>query len=60
MVMIDLKKNLTFKNIRRIYRILNVHMPEDLEDALKSSGAVIWSEFTKTAVNQYDVRGVIS
>ena len=40
--------------------MLQLPMPKELEDHLKVSGAILWEEFTKTAVNKYDVKGVIS
>ena len=35
-------------------------MPAELEDHLKVTGCILWEEFTKTAVNKFDVQGVLS
>lgn len=59
-LMSEIKKNLQFQNIRRVYRLLNLPMPKELEEHLVESGAILWEEFTKTAVNKYDVKGVLS
>ena len=59
-IMIELKKNLQFKNIRRVYRMLHLSMPEELENHLVATGNILWDEFTKTAVNKFDVKAVIS
>lgn len=59
-IMAELKKNLQFQNIRRVYRMLQLPMPKELEVHLKETGAILWDEFTKTAVNKYDVKAVLS
>ena len=59
-VLSDLRRNLQDKNIRRVYRLLSVPMPEDLEAHLAKSGAVLWEEFTKTSVNKFDIKAVMS
>ena len=60
MILADLKGNLQDKNIRRVYRQLNVAMPKDLEAELYRTGAILWEEFTKTAVNKFDIKGIMS
>jgi hypothetical protein len=35
-------------------------MPPDLEAHLKTSGAVLWEDFTKTAVNKFDLKSIMS
>ena len=35
-------------------------MPPDLETHLKISGAILWEEFTKTAVNKFDLKSIMS
>jgi len=59
-ILLELKKNLQDRNIRSIYRQLNVEMPADLEKHLIATGCIFWEEFTRTAVNKYDVKGVMS
>lgn len=59
-LIVEVKKNLHFMNIRRVYRLLNLEMPEELDKHLKSTGCILWEEFTKTAVNKYDVKGAQS
>ena len=59
-VLSDLRKNLQDKNIRRVYRALSVVMPTELEEHLVKSGAILWEEFTKSAVNKYDIKAVMS
>ena len=59
-VLLELKKNLQDKNIRKVYRSLALPMPKDLETHLKRTGCILWEEFTKTAVNKFDVKGTMS
>lgn len=40
--------------------MLQLPMPKELEVHLKETGAILWDEFTKTAVNKYDVKAVLS
>ena len=40
--------------------MLQLPMPKELEAHLKETGAILWDEFTKTAVNKYDVKAVLS
>ena len=56
----EVKKHLQYKNIRKVYRLLNLEMPNSLEEHLIATGSILWEHFTATAVNQYDVRGVMS
>ena len=35
-------------------------MPPDLEEHLAKTGAVLWEEFTKTAVNKFDIKACMS
>ena len=35
-------------------------MPPELEEHLAKTGAVLWEEFTKTAVNKFDIKAVMS
>ena len=35
-------------------------MPKDLEAELYRTGAILWEEFTKTAVNKFDIKGIMS
>ena len=60
MILIELKKNLQDKNIRRVYRQLNLEMPERLEKQLVDTGCILWEEFTRTAVNKFDIKGIMS
>ena len=57
---IELKKNLQDKNIRRVYRQLSLEMPEELEKELVNTGCILWEEFTRTAVNKFDIKGIMS
>lgn len=58
--MAEIKKNLQFQNIRRVYRLLNLSMPPELETHLKATGCILWEQFTKTAVNKYDIKAILS
>ena len=59
-VLIDLRKQLSLKNIRRVYRILNLKMPEELERHLRQTGCILWEEFTISAINRYDINSTTS
>ena len=59
-VMGEIKKNLQFQNIRRVYRLVNLQMPSELEEHLEATGCVLWEHFTKTSVNKYDVKAILS
>ena len=60
MILSELRKNLQDKNIRRVYRQLSLEMPEELEKQLEKTGCILWEEFTRTAVNKYDIKGIMS
>ena len=49
-----------FQNIRHVYRMLNLNMPVELDKQLKESGAIMWEHFTKTAVNKFDIKSIMS
>ena len=59
-ILMELKKNLNERNIRRVYRQLYVPMPPDLEAHLKKTGCILWEEFTKSAINKFDIKSVMS
>lgn len=60
LILADLKENLQNKNIRRVYRLLTCAIPQDLENHFEQTGAILWEEFTKTAVNKFDIKAVMS
>ena len=60
MTHIEIKKNLQDKNIRRVYRQLCPEMPPELEKQLVDTGCILWEEFTRTAVNKFDIKGIMS
>lgn len=35
-------------------------MPTELEEELVKSGAILWEEFARTAVNKFDLRSIMS
>ena len=35
-------------------------MPEDLENHLEKTGCILWDELTKSAVNKFDIKAVMS
>ena len=60
MILADLKQSLASNNIRRVYRMLTLSMPEELEAHLVKTGAILWDEFTKSAINKFDIKAVMS
>ncbi len=40
--------------------MLTLSMPQELEDHLEKTGAILWDEFTKSAVNKFDIKAVMS
>ena len=35
-------------------------MPPELEKELINSGCILWEEFTRTAINKFDIKGIMS